>query len=507
MNNDEHTYSYQSVLDAFTQDELFCISQVKRFFECYEGDVDFRSSVNSGQINDEQQRRMKQIGIDFHLREMALVWEKPEILNEYISRKRGSEHSDILIEHAELLRNYPLLELWVRFNLRQRMRIKEVCTQRQLPDLKNTMFENWRKRRIASAQSELGDYNHYIDHPTLALELSEGCSVQCWFCSFSAKKLQKILDYNENKDFFRGIAQVCTDILGNNAAGRALLYYASEPYDNPHYIDYMRDYANITGSFVCTSTAVCTNKKWIDDLLAFYRPYNLPWPRLSVLSTSVLHKIHDQHSPYELRDVSMLMQMKDSERPKVPGGRIFEQKGDMRQCNNINDLRVGIPQGSIACVTGFLINLVRKDIKLVSPCFTSEKWPYGYRIFDQASFNTVDDFHSTILDMIDRNMPKTPPAHMPLRLRDDLVCRISGRGFDLASPNQIHHFQNKSVFKALGELLVNPTVSYQDAFDILVDKYGQNPFEVQAVLKHMFTNGFFDEVNLNPNIAIEEYQL
>ena len=495
--HNEQSYSYQHILDAFTQEQLYLISQVKRFFEWYEGDADFRASVNTGQVNDEQQRRMKQIGIDFPVREMALVWENPEIIKECTSPKRSSEHADILTRHTELLHDYPLLALWLRFILHQRMRIEEVCKQRRLPDSQNTRFENWRTRRINSAQSELGGYNSYIDHPILALELSEGCSVQCWFCSFSAQKLGRILDYQENKDFFRGVARACADIFGSKAAGLAMLYYASEPFDNPRYIDYLRDYADITGAVTCTSTAVCADKKWIDDLLAFYRPYNLPWPRLSVLSTKILHKIHDQHTPYELRDVSLLMQLKDSGQPKVLGGRILAQKDDMRQCNGKNDLPGSIPQGSIACVTGFLINLVRKDIKLVSPCYVSEKWPCGYRIFDQASFDTVDDFHSAMLDMIERNMPETPPAHMPLQLRDDLVCRTAEKGFDLVSPNQILHFQNKSVFQALGELLIKPPVSYADAFDILLDKYGQNPLEVQAVLKNLFNNGLLDEVRFS----------
>jgi len=376
-NEHTYTYSYQHILDAFTQDQLYLISQVKRFFEYYEGDADFRASINAGQINDEQQRRMQQIGIDFPLREMALVWENPEIIKECLSLKRSSEDADMFTKHTELLHGYPLLALWLKFMRLQRMRIQEGCKQRHLPDGKNTRFENWRIRRINAAQSELGDYNNYIDHPILALELSEGCSVQCWFCSFNAKKLEEVLDYQENKDFFRGIVRACADIFGRKAAGLAMLYYASEPFDNPHYVNYLRDYADITGAVTCTSTAVCTDKKWLDDLLAFYRPYNAPWPRLSVLSTGILHKIHDLYPPYEFRDVSMVMQLKDSEQPKVLGGRILEQKDDMRQCNSKSDLQGSIPQGSIACVTGFLINLVRKDIKLISPCYVSEKWPWA----------------------------------------------------------------------------------------------------------------------------------
>ncbi|MTI83413.1 MAG: radical SAM family RiPP maturation amino acid epimerase [Firmicutes bacterium] len=489
--SNKHTNNYKKVLDAFTRDELHYISQVKRFFEWYEGDADFRTAVNAGRINPKQQERMKQIGIDFHTKEMALLWKNPEIITECTCQT----HEDIPAEHVEMLKNYPLMELWFRFIRHKKTQFREACAQR-FPVL-NTRFDNWRNRHIASAQSELGAYNQFIDHPSLAIELCDGCSVQCWFCAFSSNKLQSTLDYNNNKDFFRGIAQVCTDIFGGQAAGMALLYYATEPYDNPHYIDYIKDYDDITGSPVCTSTAVGTDKKWIDDLLAYYRPRTLPWPRLSVLSTKMLHKIHDNHSPDELRDVSLHMQMKDSEREKVSGGRIFSQKDDMRQRDSTNYLQDAVPQGTIACVTGFYINLVRKDIKLVSPCYTSEKWPYGYRVFDEASFDTVEDFRNTVLEMIERNMPDTPPAHMTLRLRDDLICKPLENGFDLISPNQIHHFQNKSVFKALGELLMNTPVSYQDAGDILVDKYRQDPFAVQAVLKYLFTNGFLDEAGLN----------
>ncbi len=488
--------SYQKVLESFTQDELYKIAQVKRLFECYDGDVEFRKALNSGYLNNEQQRRLKQIGIEFDLHEVDLLFKNPEIIYQFIQETNGHEQSGILAEHKELLKNYPILELWVRFTQKKKLHYKEVCAYRGHFS-KNTRFENWRNRRIASCQSELGAFNNYIDHPSLAVELCDGCTVQCWFCSFGAQKLKKVLDYNENKDYFRSIVQTCADILGKEAAGLALLYYATEPYDNPNYIDYMKDFAAITGSIVCTSTAVCANKKWIDDLLAFYRPKNMPWPRLSVLSTRMLNKIHENHTPFELVNVNMLMQMKDSERGKVSGGRIFEEKGDMRQRDSEDYLLDVVPQGTIACISGFYINLITKKIKLVSPCYTSKKWPYGYRVFDETSFETVEDFHSKIQDMIERNMPELPPDNMPLKLRDDLICKITKTGFNLVSPNQIHHFENKSVFQALGKLLTAPPVSYHDAMDILVGKYNQNPFEVHAVLNNLFKEGFLDEVGLS----------
>lgn len=491
----ENTNNYKQVIDAFTREELQLISQAKRFLEYYQGDMEFRTAVNAGRITSKQQRRLQQIGIHFQPQEMALLWKKPELLQDYIKQSHAASPSDIPAEDREQIKKYPLLELWLRFLLRKKEQFKKVCEEHR-PVSQNARFQSWHKRRVSAAESELGAYNHYIDHPFLGLELCDGCSVQCWFCAFSAKKLQNVLDYNQNRFFFRDIVQDCVDIFGSKATGHALLYYATEPFDNPHYIDYMRDFENITGCTVCTSTAVCTNKVWIDDLLAFYRPKNQPWPRLSVLSTKMLHKIHDQHTPDELRDCSLLMQMKDSEREKVSGGKILDKKNDMRQRDSTNYMQEVIPQGSIACVTGFYVNLVRKDIKLVSPCYTSDKWPYGYRVFDEAQFESAADFKQVLLEMIEHNMPEAPPAYMPFQLRDDLIFKPLDNGFDLVSPNQIHHFQNKSVFQALRDLLASSTVSFQEASDVLVDTYGQSLFEVHAALKHMFDAGFLDEVSL-----------
>lgn len=485
---------HRMLLEKFSQEEMHLIVQIKRFFECYEGDSDFRAAVNSGYIDIEQLRYMKKIGISFNFKEVALFWENRDLIDEYINlcRKANSTKLGISEELTETLKKYPLMELWLRFMMSRSNYRYEECV-RDLP-IKNDSFEQWRKRRIAAAKSELGTFNQYIRHPILSFELSEGCSIQCWFCSFSAPKLKKTLDYLENKDFFREIIQICTDIFGHEATGVALPYYATEPYDNPHYLNYLQDYYDITGSVLCTSTAVCTDKTWVDNLIAFYRKWDKPWPRLSVLSTKILRTIHENHSPDDLRDVELAMQMKDSEYPKISGGRIFKQNDDMRIRDNTNYLQGIIPQGTIACVSGFYINLVKKTIKLVSPCYTSERWPYGYRIFDETYFTTTEDFHKAILDIIERSMPKSPRPDMPLKLRDDLVYRQSTKGFELVSPFQIHHFYDKKIFHAAGNLMASPHVTYQRAIDLLVDKYGQNPFEVHAVLDHLFDDGFLDEV-------------
>ncbi len=188
----------------------------------------------------------------------------------------------------------------------------------------------------------------------------------------------------------------------------ALLYYGTEPHDNPHYLDYIKDYGEITGEVVCTSTTAGTDAEWMRDLLAYYRQGNYPWPRLSVLSRGMMYKIHDLYSPDELRDVELLMQMKGHPRKKITGGRILKEESGLRDRGEGHYLEDAVPQGSIACVSGFLINLVHRTIQLVSPCYTCKQWPLGYRVFDEITFEDAQGFREGVKALIDRNMAEAP---------------------------------------------------------------------------------------------------
>ncbi len=486
--------NYLTVLESFSNKEWDLIVQLKRFFECVEGDTEFRKALNSKAIDSEQYKKyLQDIGVHIDLKDIAPFWENPEAVSAYLAASH--ENREIPKKTADLISRYPTMQLWFKFIKIKNTIYKDICTNRSEIPL-NPEFNSWRMRRIASAESELGAFNHHIDHPTLAVELNDGCGVGCWFCSFSAEKLKPegTLDYNKNKSYFREVIQTLADTLGKGPASLALLYYATEPHDNPHYINFMEDFEEITGAPVCTSTAVGSDEKWIRDLISFYRPRNQPWPRLSILSTTMLHKVHAQFTPAELRDVNMIMQMRDSEREKVSGGKILDQKHDLRKTENKNYLENIVPQGSIACVSGFLINLIRKDIKLVSPCYTCEKWPFGYRVFDEATFDSAEDFGAVISSMISRNMPTKPSPSMPFRLRDDLVLKPEKGGFDLVSPNQIHHFKENEVFPPLGKILAEDNLTYEQVLDKLINEHQQNPFIASAALRNMFDQGFLDEV-------------
>ena len=484
------------LIDHFSSDEMALIVQIKRFFEWFQGDPVFQKQLNSGKFSPDTLDRMHRIGIAFNPDELSILWEYPDIVRRFYENCRTCHGKEMPEEISQKLEKYPLFSLWGRYIRKKSLFFREfmddiVSHPFRIPA--NVRFDAWRLRRIASVRSELGYFSYVLDHPILAFELGDGCSVGCWFCAFSSRRLTRNFDYTENRDFFRQVVHICVELFGRNQASMALLYYGTEPHDNPHYVDFLKDYSEITGHILCTSTAVPTDTEWLHELIAFYRRHNSPWPRLSVLSKPMLFKIHELYSPDELRDVELLIQIKNA-RPKVTAGRILKEQKGLRDREDGHYLDDIVPQGSIACVSGFLVNMVKGRVQLVSPCYTCEKWPYSYRIFDEESFTDGEGFRCAVNTLIERNMPETPPGNMKMQFRDDFVYRSFERGFDLVSPNQVHHFHNKALHCPIGQLIAEGTHTYNELFDIAANQYGLNPMTVVAMVKKLFDDGFLNEV-------------
>ena len=499
---------YADLYSRFTAEEMSYIVQLKRFFECVTGDQSFRKSVAIGQFTSEQLAYLREVGVTFDIEELAILWtakgEGGPIVNS-LQDMFSLEHLSAEL-HQELKR-YPLMSLWGRFNL-----LKNSMHRRHNQSIPTDYmssispeFTAWRRRRIAATKNELGSFGYILDHPTLAIELAVGCSVGCYFCAFGAPKLQQVFDYNvlENRKLFRTIASGLTEIIGARPAGHALLYWSTEPHDNPHYIDFMKTYQAITGVPVCTSTARF-DEEWILSLIRFYRPHSLPWPRISVLSKKVMQRLHRQFTPDMLRDVTLLMQQRDSEelREKVPGGRPkmlqrLDSIQDLRTMEEGNEAENSAPQGSIACVSGFLINIIDKTIKLTSPCYTTPQYPYGYRVYDEATFETGQDFVHELQRMIARKMAVAPYPDMPLQFRDDFLYQPKPHGFDLVSPFQRQHFQDNPVWRPLGDILAQGDLTYQQTCNKLLEIHQCNPILVAVMIKNLFDRGFLNELDIN----------
>lgn len=493
---------YDEVLAPFTAQQMTDIVQMKRAMEWAEGDPPIMAALDSGVLTSEQRARLRAIGVTFDFEALALFWQQPKLMQEVAGAIKAAsiEALEELPDAAlRALKQFPLIELWMRYILHRnhvlRIHNRESRTYRS----RSIAFDGWRQRRIESVLSELGFYGYNIDHAVVSIELAVGCSVGCYFCAYDAPQLTRVFDYTvaENRALFRGVSQALFDELGA-MAGHGMLYWSTEPHDNPHYLEFVKEYEEITGRGVFTATARC-DEAWIRSLIEYYRHFPSPSPRISVLSKGMLRRIHDRFTPDELRDVPLLMQLKEAGRQKVLGGRPkmmeqLDQASDLRDRDKHQMTDGGVNQGSIACVTGFLINLLDKTVKLVSPCNTTRRYPYGYRVFDQANFETATEFRCVLKAMIERNMRSAPlPDHL-IRFRDDLQYRSMGNGFHLVAPNQRHRFDEDAMYAPLGRLIAEGRRTYDQLFDCLVGEHKLNLLMLHQAIKKLFDGGFLDEV-------------
>ncbi len=74
--------------------------------------------------------------------------------------------------------------------------------------------------------------------------------------------------------------------------------------------------------------------------------------------------------------------------------------------------------------------------------------------------------------------------------RDDLVYRSTDMGFDLVSPNQVHHFTGKEVYEPLGRLIAEGNAPYNQLFDVMSDRYHINAMVAVSVVQKMFDARF-----------------
>ena len=488
------------IFSHFTAAELKQLAQAKRYFERLQCDSELATAVSHRSVTDGQLARLRKIGVMFELAELPSDSDNQHNMALYIfaASKNVEEKLDEVVK--QFADKYPLLKIWGRYlALMYQKHFGGADGKKEPTASSNAAFNAWRKRRIAATKSELGFFGSQIDHPAFAYELSEGCSVGCWFCSFATDKLSAVFDYDTGRDEALRILGHCIDMFGKEIAGNALPYYRTEPHDNPDYINFLQDFEKKTGEVLCTSTAVCGDIAWIRRLLAYYQREDKTyhWPRLSILSLAMMDKVHDAFTPDELLSIELLVQSKDHFRPKVTGGRILAEHDGLRDSEHFFDKRnVGmVPQGSIACVSGFDINLASRSVMLFSPCYVSAKWPYGFRVFALEKYEDAEHFPQVLNNIIERCMPLSPPGERKIKFRDDIVFRPTEEGFDLATPNQLHHFKGKQKCEPLGELINEGDHTYDQLVAHLVQRHKKNPIILRMAIQQLFNDGFLDEVD------------
>jgi radical SAM family RiPP maturation amino acid epimerase len=498
---------YIDTFAGFTEDEVRTLCEVKRFLECNEGDRSFRASVEAGgAFTNEQREMLREIGIRFPPEAMALIWTAPGVLVRLRQLTYQTERfEDLPADIHDTLAGFPEMRIWQVWAFRRaRMGMAQKRMVLTTPTA-SPAYTAWRSRRIAAVRNELGTYGWDIDHPCHAVELAVGCSVGCGFCAFDAGKLQTLFDYDApgNRELLRGVARGMVRVLGWPSA-HGMLYWSTEPADNPAYVRILEDWQDITSATLCTATARA-DADWVAALQGFYTRSNAPWPRISVLSRNIMRKLHRTFTPRQMRDTSLLMQQSDAEfmREKVPGGRAkmlqrLIESDDLRRINPDDDATgLDIPQGSIACISGPLVNMVNRTIRLISPCYTSAEHPYGYRVYDQIAFDGPEDFAAKLALMVERSMVKEPYAEMPVKWRDDLKFTPREDGFTLQSRTVQRDFRKGAAHQAVGALVAAGQHSWGNIVEALADDPEVGPFAALAVLGALFDRGYLCELAIS----------
>ncbi|MDA7618454.1 radical SAM family RiPP maturation amino acid epimerase [Verrucomicrobia bacterium] len=384
----------------------------------------------------------------------------------------------------------------------------------------------WRKRQINRSKFEFGaQRDQFFIHAPLMFELAEGCSVGCWFCAFSASKLAKILPYSpENIQLWRGVLHAGMDVIGP-AARWSTDYFATDPLDNPEHEEFCRDFHEIMGMWPQTTTAIAhKDVERVRALLLEAREAGCRVNRFSVITTKNLERIHNAFTAEELRDVEIIAQSQDSTFLKAKAGRYidtaqkskkiedreaeknviaFEDKFSHEEAAKLA-AEMEDQAGSICCVSGFLVNMVERSIKLISPVGADERWPLGMIVYDQAEFKDDKDFPKVLQTMQNRIKLKLDMDDI-VQFNTKAKVELLEDGFQLKSASTLVSFTKKGcedVLRYIGELISEGTKSANEICLLSFYKTSKPMQFAMGILQELFNGGFINE---DPKIAPKTY--
>lgn len=335
------------------------IGYVKRFYECWKFVPGFKENFI------ENPRETLTVGkFPFHPDQLALEENDEGIHAKYCN--------SVMADYLDFVNdNYDRID-----------REMEIRTKPQNPKMLK-----WYENRIEQSIQQGIDRRLYIP---LAFELSQGCSVGCPFCGLSADKLSGIFEASsQNVELFEKIVNCSMDIIGP-AAGKGILYYATEPLDNPDYEVFANIVFKKTGIIPQITTAVpLRDIKRIKKLLKQLNDNPKSYYRFSVLSVADLFRIYDSYQPEEL--IYTLIEPRFSE--------TFYFTSTGRQAIRDNNY-----SGTISCIVGFVVNMYSKTISLRYLC-DADKWnPTGEVNLCTVPFRDEIEFEELMYEIIDKKM-------------------------------------------------------------------------------------------------------
>lgn len=363
---------------------------------------------------------------------------------------------------------------------------------RKESNILDSSFRRWYQRQIAGYEFTCRQNRNKegMFYAPIIFELSDGCSVGCDFCCLDAGKLKKVFPYtDETRQEWNQLLVYVKELIGT-AAGLGVCYFATEPLDNPDYEQFLQDFRQVFGRYPQTTTAALDrNPKRSKALMKLLGEEGLGQAslRVSIYSLQQLERIHKEFSPEELEHVELLMNNHES-----AGG--YSKSGRAMKLSEVLPEKIFVEDASSICGCGFVINMCRRTIMLVSPYNPDETHPMGMKVYDECEFSNVDDCKRKVREIIDRNMHEQVPIQVPFRLRTGITGVRKGFVFSLMGDGKKRSISLTDTEYSLLRDIIECGKTISDAMKSGV----LNDFEKQQFIKKvqvMYDGGCLEEID------------
>lgn len=468
---------YRSIYSSRSMEALTAIAQTKRLVERLTADPAFAIQLQNQTLTREQLRT--EYGIDIDPQQLRPLWQTTT----------G--------EPGAAAGAWPMVDAYRQFQHELHIYRLLVRAQGDTP-MTCPRLHAWRTRQMARCASEFPQTADAITYPIIAFELSQGCTLGCWFCGVSAERFAGHFPYTvENAALWRGVVEVTHDLFGD-ASHTGFCYWATDPCDNPDYPSFIADYHAITGHLPQTTTAApFKHPALTQEILGLYATHRCAPCRFSVLSLRVLQQLHQHYRALDLLGVELIFQNKESSTVMAAAGRALERQHQQRESDRPAPLaKLTEAHATIACVTGFLVNMVTRSVQLITPIRATPLAPKGYRVLDERSFVCAASFRDALQEMIVRHMPEAPPAQSTLAFRTDLTfAPLPGperNGFYLRNASTEHKIMGLPCMHELGQMIASGLYTAAQVGEHLQATRSAS-WPINAILQHLFDSGFLAE--------------
>jgi|ETNmetMinimDraft_26_1059896.scaffolds.fasta_scaffold00877_8 radical SAM family RiPP maturation amino acid epimerase len=456
------------------------IAHIKRLLERFCADPKFKKSILNGDFD-----IVKEYNIDIDPEEVRFKWD-----NDYALKCTKDN-----IKQPLSVQKY---QAWIQEKIVHRDQIRE---QGAVPE--NKKFRIWRERQNNRIIHRFGVAKGIrLVHPTFDIELSKGCSGSCWFCGFGA--VEKEGDYlytEENKKEFRDILKIFKEILGKGASA-GFLYSASDPLDNKDYEKFMMDYAYLLGAASQITTALATRDiERTRKLLWLNHRLGSDVDRFSVTSLGMLNKIHSNFTPEELLFIELLHQNIESTSMMANAGRAVEHENQMTKKAKSSGNDAYIHQAeengdTIACMSGFQLNMFDRTVELITPSESNKKWPNGYWVVNHTKFKDANDLREIINNWIEKYMLEELENDSPIAFLKGYDLEISTDYISLTSCRskvEVDYNEVLPGLKEIASIIDSNKYTAKQIVYIMKEKHNQKESDTWDTLNLLFQDGLFDE--------------